>query len=115
MASAQQWVTTGIRLVPTIISAVHAVESLLTAKSGKEKQDAAVEAVQAAVEVTEASIGKDFLHNGKIDGATRQFIDAYVNLQNAIAELSDARGRSVPPVRVEQPMVPQPVPADGHV
>lgn len=90
------WVISGIRLVPHVIAAVHAVESLATAKSGKEKQDAAVEAVQAALEITEASMGRDVVDNPKVEQAVRQLIDAYIAVQNAVASVRDVRARQVP-------------------
>lgn len=79
------WLTHTARLLPLIVGAVHGVEAIASMARGQDKQDAAVEAVHAAVAATELAVGKDLLNDEDVDQAVRDVIDAYVALQNAVA------------------------------
>ena len=79
------WVLIGLKLAPLIIGAVHAVERLLTSKHGKDKQDAAVDMIDAMLAAIEGSAGRDLLDDAAVQVAVRAVIDATVKLQNIIA------------------------------
>jgi hypothetical protein len=79
------WLTQTARLVPLIVGAVHATEAIASVARGRDKQQAAVEAVHAAVAATELAIGRDLLNDEAVDEAVRGLIDAYVALQNVVA------------------------------
>ncbi len=85
----QKWITLGLKLYPLIAMAVSVVEKVAHAK-GKDKQDAAVEAVGVGLEVLEAGLGKDLLDNAEVQLALRGAIDAYVHLQNVVAKAKAA-------------------------
>lgn len=79
-----KWITLGMKLYPLISMAVQMVEKVAHAK-GKEKQDAAVEAVGVGLELFEAGIGRDLIDDAEVQKALRAAIDAYVALQNVLA------------------------------
>lgn len=54
--------------------------------NGKQKQDAVVELVKASLEASEDASGKDLLNDPAVEGATRNVIDAVVNLHNVAAK-----------------------------
>jgi len=79
-----KWISLGVKLYPLIVMAVNMVEKVVHAK-GKDKQDAAVEAVGVGLEALEAGLGRDLLDNAEVQAALRSAIDAYVHLQNVVA------------------------------
>jgi len=85
-----KWITLGTKLFPLIIMAVQAVEKLLTAKHGKDKQDAAVDLVGVWLTTLEAGLNKDLLDNAEVQAAMRKLIDAYVAWQNVLAKTQAA-------------------------
>ena len=82
-----QWIAFGTKLIPLIIMAVQAVEKLVTAKKGKDKQDAAADLVGTWLSALEAGLDRDVLDDAAVQVAMRAVIDAYVSLQNVIAKL----------------------------
>lgn len=88
-----RWVMFGIQLVPKIITAIRAVERIaaIIDLKGRDKEDASLEIVGTALEAAEAIVGRDLLHDDRVMEATRNFIRAYVALQNAIAAAESAR------------------------
>lgn len=87
-----KWISEGLRLLPFIVGAVHAVESLVSSRRGQEKQDAAVDAIRAMLGATEAGVGRDLLDDREVELATRATIDAYVHLQNVVNKRRGAAG-----------------------
>ena len=85
-----KWVGIGTKVVPLIIGAVNAVEKLMSAAKGKEKQDAAVTMVAAMLAAIEGGIDKDLLNDGEVQKAVRAVIDAVVALQNVVASAKAA-------------------------
>ena len=79
-----KWVSIGLRIAPLIVTAIEAVERLVKGK-GREKQDAAVAAIAAALEAIEAGAGRDLLDDAEVEAAMRAAIDAVVAVQNVIA------------------------------
>jgi hypothetical protein len=79
------WLTQTARLLPLIVVATHAVEAIATVARGRDKQEAAVDAVHAALAAAELGLGRDLLNDEDVDDAVRGVIDAYVALQNAVA------------------------------
>jgi len=79
------WIAQTARLVPLIVVAVHAVETIATLARGRSKQEAAVEAVHAGLAAAELGLGRDLLNDDDVDEAVRCLVDAYVALQNAVA------------------------------
>ena len=77
------WLTLGFKLVPILMFAVEAVERLVTGK-GRTKQDAAMELVRRAVQSLELVVERDVIDDAGVQAAARQFVDAYVSLQNAV-------------------------------
>lgn len=71
-----------MKLVPLIVSAVQAVEGLVTDKKGKAKQDAAVDMVRSLMPLIEGYVGRDLLDDTAVAAAVRSTIDAVVHLQN---------------------------------
>jgi hypothetical protein len=88
------WLPQTARLLPVIIGAVHAVEAITAVASSADKQEAAVRAVHASVGAVEIGVHRDLLDDAAVDEAVRRTIDAYVALQNAIAE---RHGVAAPP------------------
>lgn len=80
-----KWIQWGLKIYPLIIGAVHAVEKIAGAAKGKEKQDAAVEAVGAMIEAIELSVSKEILNEAEFQVLLRRIIDDYVAIQNFIA------------------------------
>jgi hypothetical protein len=85
------WLNLGIKLLPVIITAVQAVERLAGAKKGKDKQDAAIGLVGDIVPFLEASIGRDVVSEAAVQDEIRKVIDAYVGLENVIADIKAKR------------------------
>lgn len=80
-----------VKLFPLIVAAVQSVESLLSDKKGKAKQDAAVDMVGTLLPLVESYVGKDLLKDGEVQKAVRAAIDAVVALQNVVAAVRAAR------------------------
>ena len=80
------WVVGVLKLVPLILSAVHAVERM-SSKKGKDKQDEAIALVGDLVPLIEASIGRDVVNEAEVQGAIRKVIDAVVALQNVVRDV----------------------------
>lgn len=85
------WMTLAAKLVPVVVAAITAVERLMTAGKGKEKQDAAVEIVGDLIPLVEASINNDLLNDDDVQDAIRKIIDAVVALQNVIRDVEAQR------------------------
>lgn len=81
------WVTGALKLFPVIIAAVTAVERMVTAKKGKEKQDEAIAMIGDLVPLIEGSIGRDVVNEAEVQSAIRKVIDAVVALQNVVRDL----------------------------
>lgn len=79
-----KWIALGLKLYPLISMVVSVVEKVAKAK-GKDKQDAAVEAIGVGLEAVEVGLGRDLLDNAEVNKALRSAIDAYVHLQNVVA------------------------------
>lgn len=75
---------TGMRLMSYVLGAVHIVETIAIAIKGKQKQDAAVDAVRVMLPVVEGVAGKDLLNDKAVEDAIRGAIDAVVALQNVV-------------------------------
>jgi hypothetical protein len=72
-------------LVPGVRSVEAIARSFPTLK-GKAKQDAVVEMVKQALDVTEGALGRDLAADADVEQATRAAIDAVVALHNIVAE-----------------------------
>lgn len=80
------WVNIGIKLLPYIVSCVHAVEGFLKgAQRGEEKENAAVGMVHAILSTVEAGVDKDLLNDEDVNRAVRSCMQAFVALENVIA------------------------------
>lgn len=82
------WITTVSRIIPLVIGAVHAVESITgsikSTDKGKSKQDAAIDAIGAMISVLEVSSGKEMMNVPEFQNLLRKLIDDYVAIQNFI-------------------------------
>lgn len=85
-----------VKIVPLIVAAVQAVESLLTNKHGKDKQDAALNMVKSLLPLIEEFVGKDLLDDAQVQVAVRSAIDAIVALQNTVEAVRKAKNVLVP-------------------
>lgn len=75
-------------IVGTIVPGVAKVEQmteLIVKAKGKEKQDAVVGLVKAALETSEGITERDLLNDPHAEAATRAVIDAVVHLHNVVA------------------------------
>jgi hypothetical protein len=81
-----KWIEMGLKVFPLIVGAVHAVESLVSGKKGKDKQDAAVEAFGAMIKALELTTEKEIMNEEEFKKLLRKLIDDYVAVQNFIAE-----------------------------
>jgi hypothetical protein len=77
------WLKLGLQLVPAIVSAIHAVEQLVNRK-GADKENMAVDAVAAGLQIAEGLAGRDLVRDAAVEPAVRDFMRAYVALQNAV-------------------------------
>lgn len=80
------WLEKGLKIVPLIISAINAVENLVRNKSGKDKQEAAIDTFDALIKAVEVGIDKDLLNEEEFQVLLRKFIDDYVAIQNFIKD-----------------------------
>jgi len=83
------WLTVGLRLLPLIITAIQQVERLVTAATGKDKQEAAVNLVRDVLPLIEGAMDADLIDDEKVNKAVRKVIDAVVALQNAIDSIKE--------------------------
>ena len=82
-----KWINVGIKLLPFILSCVHAVEGFLTGpKRGEEKENAAVGMVHAVLQTVEAGLDRDLLNDEDVNRAVRQVMQALVALENIVAK-----------------------------
>ena len=80
-----KWLTIGLKIFPLIVGAIHAVESLMTNKKGKDKQDAAIDAIGAMIRAIELTVDKEIMNEKEFTDLLRKMIDDYVAIQNFIA------------------------------
>ena len=79
-----------LKILPFVVEAVQWVERFVR-RSGKAKQDAALQMILSMLTVAESATEKDLLSDSEIESATRKVIDAVVALENIIkAKHSDA-------------------------
>lgn len=79
------------KMVPLIITAVTAVEKLVTDKKGDAKKEAAVDMVRTLLPLIEGTIGKDLLDDTQVQTAVRNAIDAIVALENTVDAVKKAK------------------------
>lgn len=87
------WVTLGLKLFPLVVGAIHAVERIAKASKGREKEDAAVDAVGSMVAALEASFDKEVVDESDVQEAIRGVIRTYVHLQNVVRDVKAKRER----------------------
>lgn len=88
--------TSVLRLVPLIVTAVTAVERLVSAK-GQVKQDAAVALVADLASLVESSVPSVVINVPQVQDAIRKTIDAIIALNHAVtAALAVVRTPLVP-------------------
>jgi hypothetical protein len=88
-----KWVEMGLKIFPLIVGAIHAVESLISNKKGKDKQDAAIEAFGAMIKALELTSEKELLNEEEFKILLRKLIDDYVAVQNFVAEFKANKGK----------------------
>lgn len=79
-----------LKFLPQIIQAITSIERLMKAK-GSDKQDAAIEAVREALELTEAVTDRDLLNDPVVEQATRKVIDDIIVWRNLVATIQATR------------------------
>lgn len=82
-----------VKMIPLIVTAVTAVETLVTDKKGTAKQDAAVDMVRMLLPLIESAIGKDEFDDPQVQTAVRSAIDAIVALEKTVTAAKQARIR----------------------
>jgi hypothetical protein len=82
-----KWISLGMKLFPLVQIAVQMVEKAIHGKTGPEKQEAALAAIGAGIDVLEAGLSRDIIDNAEVQVALRGAIDAYVLLQNVVARI----------------------------
>ena len=85
------WLSFVVRIGPLVVAAVHAVERVVKAAHGKDKQDAAVDLVGTMLTAAEGIASRDLLNDAKVQEALRHAINALVALENAVAAAREAR------------------------
>lgn len=85
------WIQAVIKIIPLIVGAVHAVEKIAGAKKGKEKQDAAIEAIGAMINALELSFNKELMDVPEFQELIRKLIDDYVAVQNFAKEFQSKK------------------------
>jgi hypothetical protein len=81
-----KWVEAAIKLLPLVAGAINSVQKLFEGKSGKDKQDAAVEIIGQMIQALEISIDKELLDVPEFQVLLRKLIDDSVEIQNFIAK-----------------------------
>lgn len=80
------WLSAALKIFPLIIGAIHAVERIAGDKKGKDKQDAAIDAIGAMIKSVEVGISKEIIDETKFQELLRKLIDDYVAVQNFIRD-----------------------------
>lgn len=89
------WVVAALKIFPLIIGAVQAVEKIAGSKKGKEKQDAAIEAIGAMINAIEIGVSKEIMNEQKFQELLRRLIDDYVAVQNFIWDFQKKEATSL--------------------
>ncbi len=79
----------GATIVGAVVPGVNAVEVIagqIGGLHGKDKQDAVVELVKAALSSAESLTSKDLANDSDVEHATRSVIDAIVSLHQVVAK-----------------------------
>lgn len=80
------WINLALKIIPVVAGAVNAVEKISKNKSGKEKKEAALEAIETMISTMEISISKELLNEEEFKKLMSKLIDDYVAVQNFIKE-----------------------------
>ena len=87
------FITAAIRLIPLIVGAVQAVESIFKKDpnkpkelQNKERQDTAVTAIGAMIQALELNLQKELLDESAFQALLRKLIDDYIATQNFIRD-----------------------------
>lgn len=87
------WLSFALRLVPLVVGAVQAVESIYKKdpnkpkdQQNKERQDAAVDAIGAMIATIEATTAKEIMDEEGFKVLLRRMIDDYIAVQNFIRD-----------------------------
>jgi hypothetical protein len=89
-----KFVGLGTKFVPYVNYAINAIEivsDLIKGFKGQAKEDAVIAAVTRGLPILEGALEKDVVNDAAVIEATRQYIRAYVALQNAIRATLAAR------------------------
>lgn len=78
------WVKVGLQLVPLVIQGINQAEQRFGGGKGREKAEHAIELAGAGLRFAEVVSGRDLVKDEAVQPALRTFIDAYVELQNAV-------------------------------
>jgi hypothetical protein len=86
------FITGVVKLIPLVIGAVHAVESIAGKdKHGKEKQDAAIDAIGAMISSAELTFGREIMDVPEFNSLVRKLIDDYVAVQNFVKKWKESQ------------------------
>lgn len=85
------WTRFGLTVIPLVVKAANIVETLAAHLHGGDKETKAVNVARDLVSLTETLADRDVLNDAKVEQAVREFLRAYVALQNAIAAAQAAR------------------------
>lgn len=78
-----------VSMLDVIVPGVRSVEAIartFPTLKGKDKQNAVVEMVKQALDITEGALGRDLANDADVEKATRGVVDAVVGLHNIVAE-----------------------------
>jgi hypothetical protein len=83
----------GIKLIPFVVAAVHGVESISDSFKdkdvhGKQKQDAALDAIGAMINSIELTAGTELMGKDDFKELVRHLINDYVAIQNYIGQFN---------------------------
>ncbi len=84
-----------LKLAEGIMTAIHVVEKINGAK-GIEKADAVINSTPDMIGVLEGALSKDVLNDERVISAERNFVTAYVALQNTIRDVKAAKVKDTP-------------------
>lgn len=79
------WFNVVQKIVPIVVGAVHAVETIKNIK-GKDKQDAAVSAIEAMIPAFQVALPEGVFQSDEFQILLRNLIDSYVAIQNFISK-----------------------------
>lgn len=89
-----------LKLVPLIVGAVQAVESIYKKdpskpkeQQNKERQDAAVDAIGAMITTLEVSFQKELMDEKEFQILLRKMIDDYIAIQNFIRNFQENKNQ----------------------